>query len=106
MAEYVVSCGDPELLATTLELCAANAAQFGEALAAARLTGAVQAVRAKTGIAVKQPEMLEKLLDPVRADTTPELWDAQLAAGRALTQQQAAALLVSGTPTRTTQTEP
>ena len=68
MADYVVSCGDPELLATTLEMCAANAAQFGEALRAARITGAAEAIRQKTGIPIKQPEMLEEFLAPVRAD--------------------------------------
>jgi len=98
MADYVASCGDPELLATTLELCAANAAQFGEALRAARLTGAAQAIQQRTSIAIKQPEMLEKFLAPVRATIAPELWDAELAAGRALTQLQAATLLVSPSP--------
>jgi hypothetical protein len=101
LAGYVVSCGDPELLATTLEMSAANA-QLGEARRAARLTGAVQAVRHKTGIPVKQPELLERFLAPARAAIAPEQWDAELAAGRALTQQQAAALLGSGdeTPSR------
>jgi hypothetical protein len=102
MAGYVVSCGDPELLAPTLELSAANAAQLGEAPRAARLLGAVEAVRHKTGIPVKQPEFLERFLAPARAVIAPEQWDAELAAGRALTQQQAAALLGSGdeTPSR------
>ena len=72
MADYVVSCGDPELLATTLELCAANAAQLGEGLRAARLTGAAQAIRQKTGIPIKQPEMLERFLAPARAAIAPE----------------------------------
>jgi predicted ATPase/class 3 adenylate cyclase len=93
MAGYVVSCGDPELLATTLEMSAANAAQLGEGLRAARLAGAAEAVRQKTGIPVKQPELLERFLAPARATTEPEQWDAALAAGRALTQQQAATLL-------------
>jgi predicted ATPase/class 3 adenylate cyclase len=103
MADYVVSCGDPELLASTLEMCAANAAQFGEGLRAARITGAAQAIRQKTGIPDNQPEMFEELLTPARATLVPEQWDAELAAGRALTQQQAATLLASpsssdGTP--------
>jgi predicted ATPase/class 3 adenylate cyclase len=93
MAGYVVSCGDPEFLATTLEMCAANAAQLGEALHAARLAGAAEAVRHKTGIPIKQPEMLEQFVAPARATIAPEQWDAALAAGRALTQQQAATLL-------------
>jgi tetratricopeptide (TPR) repeat protein len=96
MADYVVSCGDPELLATTLEMSAANAAQLGEVLRAARLTGAVEAVRQRTGIPTKQRDevVLERFLAPARAALAPEQWDAELAAGRALTQQQAAALLV------------
>jgi predicted ATPase/class 3 adenylate cyclase len=98
MAAYVVSAGDPELLATTLELCAANAAQFGEALRAARLTGAAQSIRQKTGIPIKQPEMLEQFLAPVRATIASERWDVELAAGRALNQALAATLLVSPSP--------
>ena len=98
MADYVVSCGDPELLATTLEMCAANAAQLGEGLRAARLVGAAEAMRQKTGIPIKQPELLEQFLAPVRATTEPVQWGAELAAGRALTQQQAAALLASPIP--------
>jgi predicted ATPase len=102
VASYVVSCGDPELLATTLEMCAANAAQLGETLRAARLTGAAEAIRQKTGIPIKQPEMLEEYLAPVRATIAPEQWDAELAAGRALTQQQAATLLASPSPSSDT----
>jgi tetratricopeptide (TPR) repeat protein len=98
MADYVVSCGDPELLATTLEMAAANAAQLGEGLRTARLVGASEAIRQKTGIPIKQPEMLEEFLAPVRATTAPAEWDAALAAGRTLTQQQAAALLASPVP--------
>ena len=98
MAGYVVSCGDPELLATTLEMAAANAAQFGEALRAARLTGAAEAIRQKTAIPIKQPEMLEAFLAPARETIAPEAWNAELAVGRALTQQQAATLLASPPP--------
>ena len=88
--------GDPGLLATTLEMSAANAAQLGEALRAARLAGAAEAVRHKTGIPIKQPELLERFLGPARPAIAAEEWDAELAAGRALSQQQAAALLGSG----------
>jgi predicted ATPase/class 3 adenylate cyclase len=98
MAGYVVSSGDPELLATTLELFAAATAQLGEGLRAARLASAAEAIRQKTGIPVKDPELLEKFLAPARAATEPGQWDAALTAGRALTQQQAATLLVSPSP--------
>ena len=95
MAGYIVSSGDPELLATTLEMAAANAAQLGEPLEAARLAGAAEAVRHKTGIMIKQRETLEEFLGPARAVIAPADWEAALAAGRALTQQQAAELLAA-----------
>jgi predicted ATPase/class 3 adenylate cyclase len=98
MAGYVASSGDPELLATTLEMAAAATAGLGEGPRAARITGAAEAIRHKTGIPIKQPEMLEEFLAPARAATAPQEWDAELAAGRALTQQQAATLLTSPTP--------
>jgi predicted ATPase/class 3 adenylate cyclase len=98
MAEYVASSGDPELLATTLELSAANAAQLGEGLRAGRLTGAAEAIRQKTGIPNKDPELLEEFLAPARAAIKPQQWEAELAVGRALSRQQAATLLVSPSP--------
>jgi predicted ATPase/class 3 adenylate cyclase len=104
MAGYAASCGDPELLATTLEMCAAIAAQLGEGLRAACLTGAAEAIRQKTGIPLKQPDVvvLEGLLAPARAAIAPEQWDVELAAGRALAQPQAAALLLSPSPSHDT----
>jgi hypothetical protein len=102
MAGYVVSSGDPELLATTLEMAAAITAQLGDGLRAARLTGAAQAIRQKTGNPIKEAETLERFTAPARATLAPEQWDAELAAGRALTQQQAATLLVSPSPSRDT----
>jgi predicted ATPase/class 3 adenylate cyclase len=104
MADYVVRSGDPELLATTLEIAAVIAAQLGEALRAARLTGAAEAIRQKTGITIKQPDAveLEGFLAPARAAVAPGQWDAELAAGRALSQQQAATLLVSPSPSHDT----
>jgi hypothetical protein len=42
--------------------------------------------------------MLEEFVGPARAAIAPEQWDAELAAGRALTQQQAATLLASPKP--------
>jgi tetratricopeptide (TPR) repeat protein len=97
MSGYVVSCGDAELLATTLELSAATAAELGEGLRAARLTGATEAIRQKAGVPA-QPELFERFLAPVRATIAPEQWRAELAAGRAVSQQEAAALLVSPGP--------
>ncbi len=97
---YAVSCGDPAALAGTLELAACIAADLREGLRAARLAGAADGIRQHTGAAAQQPEvaLLERFLAPARAAIAPEAWDAELAAGRALTQQQAAALLVTPTP--------
>jgi hypothetical protein len=51
---------------------------------------------------MKEPELLERFLAPARAALAPEQWDAELAAGRALSQQQAATLLTSPSPSRDT----
>jgi predicted ATPase/class 3 adenylate cyclase len=98
MSDYVASCGDPELLATTLEMSAATEAQLNEGLRAARRVGAAEAIRQKTGIPIKQQEVLEQFIATARAAIAPEDWDAELAAGRALSQQQAASLLGSPLP--------
>ena len=100
MVDYAVSCGDTEILAAALETSACIAAELGEGLRAARLTGAAEALRQKAGTPVPQPDMavLERFLAPARATIARQAWDAELAAGRALTQQQAAALLASPTP--------
>jgi len=98
MAGYIASSGNPELLATTLEMAAAATAGLGQPLRAARIVGAAEGIRRKTGIPIKQPELLEQFLAPARPSVTPGQWDAELAAGRALTQQQAATLLDSSPP--------
>ena len=101
MVDYVVSCGDTEFLAEALETSACIAAELGEGLRAARLAGAAETLRQKTGIPVPQPDaaLFERFLAPARAAIARQAWDAELAVGRALTQQQAAALLVSPMPT-------
>jgi hypothetical protein len=95
MFNYVVSCGDAELIATTLEMFAAIAAALGEGLRAARLTGAAEAIRQKVGVPIKQPELFERFLAPARATIAPAQWRAEVGAGRAVTQQEAVALLIS-----------
>jgi predicted ATPase/class 3 adenylate cyclase len=97
MVDYAVSCGDTEILAAALETSACIAAELGEGLRAARLTGAAEALRQKGGTPVPQPVMavLERFLAPARAAVARQAWDAGLAAGRALSQLQAAALLAS-----------
>jgi hypothetical protein len=42
--------------------------------------------------------VIEGFLGPARAAIAPQEWDAELAAGRALTQQQAATLFASLLP--------
>jgi len=95
--DYVVSSGDPELLANILEASACIAAELGEGLRAARLAGAAAGIRDTGGMPIPEPDaaLLERFLDPARATVPHEIWNAELAAGRALTQEQAGTLLVS-----------
>jgi predicted ATPase len=92
---YVASSGDAELLAGTLETAAATAGAHGDGRRAARLTGAAEAIRERTGIPLSQPDVAdaERLLAPARASITPEQWASELDIGRALTQQQAVSFL-------------
>jgi predicted ATPase/class 3 adenylate cyclase len=91
----VVGSGDIELLAATLELAAGIAAHLGDGLRAARLTGAAENIRDEAGMPITEPDaaLLERFLAPTRAIIPREVWDAELAAGRALTQQQAITLV-------------
>jgi hypothetical protein len=91
--DYVLGSGDTEFLIDALELAAAIAAQVGDCGQAARLTGA--AIRQEAGMPASQPDAatLEHFLAPARAAAAPGDWDAGLAAGRALTQQQAVSML-------------
>ena len=93
--DYVVSSGDTEFLANTLELSAAVAAHLQAGLRAARLAGAAEGVRQRMGMPIpaRDAAMLERFLAPARAAIARDMWDAEVTAGRALTQQQAAALL-------------
>src|SRR5215472_5807032 len=93
--DFVASAGDSDILATTLELAACIAAGLGERRRAARLAGAAEAVRliADMPIAGHDAKLLEGFLAPARAATARAEWDAEYGAGRALNQEQAAALL-------------
>ncbi len=108
MVDYVVSSGDPEFLATTLELSASIAAELGDGPRAALLAGAAEAIRQKLGtpIPLTDAALLERFLAPARAAIPPQEWNAELAAGRALTQQEAARLLVSPPQHTTHSSEP
>jgi hypothetical protein len=86
----VVSSGDIDFLAGVLELSAAITADLGDALRAARLAGAAETIRENAGMPITEPDaaLLERFLAPARATIPRQAWDAELAAGRALTQQQ------------------
>ena len=64
---------------------------------AARLLGAAQTARHDSEMPITEPEaaLIDELLTPAYAAVTPQEWDAWLAAGRALSQPEALALLRS-----------
>ena len=98
--DYLASSADPEATADVLELAACIAAALGEGPGAARLTGAASALRELVGMPISEEdaEALEGYLSRVRAVTAPAEWEAELAAGRTLTQEQAVALLATPRP--------
>jgi tetratricopeptide (TPR) repeat protein len=101
MLGYVTGSGDTEFLIDALELAAAAiAAELGDCARAARLAGAAETIRQKASMPASQPDAatLEHFLAPARAATAPEYWDAELAAGRALSRQQAITLLTHPAP--------
>jgi chemotaxis receptor (MCP) glutamine deamidase CheD len=66
----------------------------------ARLAGAAEAIRQESGMLISPQEaaLVEEHLAPARAAVAPEEWQAELAAGRALSQQEALALVLSPSP--------
>ena len=98
--DYLASSADPEATADVLELAACIAAALGEGPGAARLAGAASALRELVGMPISEEdaEALEGYLSRVRAVTAPAEWEAELAAGRTLTQEQAVALLATPRP--------
>jgi tetratricopeptide (TPR) repeat protein len=98
--DYVAGSGDAMFLANTLEVSACIVAELGDGLPAARLAAAAEAVRQLAGIPLPEPDavFIERYLAPARATIARDVWDAELAAGRALTQRQAAALLLASSP--------
>jgi predicted ATPase/class 3 adenylate cyclase len=95
--EYVVSSRDPELLVNILEPSACVAAELGDLSRAARLAGAAAGIRDALGMPIPQPDMVlvERFLGPARATAPGESWATELAAGRALTRDEAVGLLLS-----------
>ena len=63
----------------------------------ARLAGAAEAIGQKAAMPILDfvAALLERFLGPVRAAIARHEWDAELDAGRALTQQQAVTLLLA-----------
>ncbi|MGN6791498.1 MAG: ATP-binding protein [Streptosporangiaceae bacterium] len=96
----VVDSGDLELLASTLELAAGIAAHLGNGSRAARLAGSAEVVRDRAGIPITgfDAAFLERLLAPARSAAAGDVWDADLNAGRALTQDEAVALITQPFP--------
>ena len=94
---YVASSGDTETLVNAIELSACIAAELGDVMRAARLAGAAEAIRVTAGTPIPQPDaaLLERFLGPARATIGRAAWDAELAAGRALTQEQGITLMTS-----------
>ena len=95
--DYVVSAGNSDILAAALELAACTVAELGEPLRAARLAGAAAAVRQIAGmpIADLEAELVEGFLGPARSAMARAEWDAEYGGGRALSQEQAATLLLT-----------
>ena len=98
--DFVATAGNTPFLAHILELSAVIRADLGEPLPAARLAGAAEGIRYQSGLVITDPEVarLERHLAPARATVTPEAWADELAAGRALTEQEAIVLLLSSNP--------
>jgi hypothetical protein len=95
--DFVVSAGNSDILASTLELAARTTAKLGDPLRAARLAGAAEVVRQVAGMPIPEQDadLVEGFLAPARATMTREKWDAEHGAGRALSREQTAALLLA-----------
>jgi tetratricopeptide (TPR) repeat protein len=98
--DYAATSGDTAALVSAIEQSACIAAELGDVMRAARLAGAAEAIRSAAGTPIPQPDaaLLERFLAPARATVDRDAWDAALAAGRALTQDQAITLLTQPTP--------
>ncbi len=102
--DYLASSGNTFMVVNALELAALIAARLGDPLRAARLAGAAEAIRQESGLPMPPHEVvvMEEYLAPARATVSEQEWDAELAAGRALTEQEALALLRSLSPAHDT----
>jgi predicted ATPase/class 3 adenylate cyclase len=98
--DYLASSGDSEAVVDVLELSVCIAAELGEGSRAARLAGAANALRELEGmpITAEDADLLEEHLASARASVPSQEWEAELAAGHALTQREAVTLLLSPSP--------
>jgi predicted ATPase/class 3 adenylate cyclase/Tfp pilus assembly protein PilF len=98
--DYIASAGNTSFLANILELSAAITAALGDPLSAARLEGAAEGTRQRSGTLRTDLEAarMERYLTSARETVTPQAWAAELAAGRALTQEEAVRFLLSTSP--------
>jgi hypothetical protein len=98
--DYVASSGNVSLFVSTLELAAAITAALEDPSLTARLLGAATTGRHESEIPISEQEaaMIDELVAPARESVTAQEWDAWLAAGRALPQPEALALLRSLSP--------
>jgi predicted ATPase len=105
---YLASSHGTASLITAIEVSACIAAELGDRMRAARLADAAEAVRQQSGIPMQQNDaaLLERFLAPARATVARDAWDAELAAGRTLTQQEALTLLFSTSPAHDTPARP
>jgi tetratricopeptide (TPR) repeat protein len=97
---YLADSGDTLSLIDAIELSACIAAELGDGMRAARLAGAAEAIRQQAGTPIQRQDLalLERFLAPARATIARDAWDAELASGRALTQQEATTLLCTPSP--------
>jgi predicted ATPase/class 3 adenylate cyclase len=98
--DYVASSGNTTLLVNILDLSAAITAELGDPLPAARLAGAAESIQQRLGMRRTDLDaaLMERYLTPARAAVAPQAWAAELAAGHALTEHEAIALLLSTSP--------
>ncbi len=97
MLAYATGSKDTEFLVNALEVSACVAAGLADCLPAARLAGAADRLREQADLPRHGHDeaLLEQFLAPARAATPPAEWEAALAAGYALTREQAGSLLRS-----------
>jgi predicted ATPase/class 3 adenylate cyclase len=93
--EYLATSSNTSFLLNTMELAAVIVAALDDPALSARLLGAAQTLRHEAGmhISPQEAEMVEDLLAPARAVVTAREWEAGVAAGRALSREEALALL-------------